>query len=416
MALARLRGVRAVTDLGCHRTAVGDVRGADAAFRLAIESGDVFFGLNAALHLWVLHARHGDRQRSRDAFREAVRLAVASEATSVGEACVHIGSMLGADYSFLPGAGAARIAFEDTIGSGDRDLRPKAALGLAMMLWSNGEPFEEVHAAFRVALDSGHPECTATAEKWFATYRDRVGAEDADAKPPPDDTTTEDGLVADLDRNLWLCPACGALYIVNWMVFPEDADGCDECHPTVVGATTEAVALQLTGWSETRLLNEAYVVATEVARMNPTWGAEPFVEEIERRLGMSPPIPGEGPDMDQVKVATVTEALDVLHRRAIPAAPIVDEARVRAEHHLLRRSWGGPVLRSGSPTEITDVLRRNLERDATLPGYRGILVNAIDDQYCAQVVSLIGDQGRAYRVWRTPDRLWSYGSRGDALR
>jgi hypothetical protein len=350
--LATLRGVWAVTELGRRRAATCDVRGADAAFRLAIDSGD----LHAALHRRVLHARKGDPRHSRDAYREAVRLAAAHESTSAGEACVHIGGLLGADYGFLPGAGAARLAFEDIISSGDRDLAPKAALGLAMMLWGIGEP-HEVRAAFRLAIDSGHPECAATAEKWLATYCARTGVEVGKAEPQSDDNATNngDGLAADLSPNLWLCPACGALYIINRMVFPEDADGCDECHPTVTGATTEAVALELTGWSEERLLHEAYMVATEVARMHPAWGATPFVEEIERRLGMSPPVPGEGPDMDQVEVATVTfsrprdymrsqptregesyisqehlsvdQALDVFIEVAAPKTPIVDEGQ-----------------------------------------------------------------------------------------
>lgn len=86
----------------------------------------------------------------------------------------------------------------------------------------------------------------------------------------------DEPLAAELDRNLWLCADCGSLYIVNWEVYTENDDDCDECLPTVRGATTEAVALELTGWSEERLLREAYVVATEVDRIHPPMGRRPL--------------------------------------------------------------------------------------------------------------------------------------------
>jgi hypothetical protein len=153
-------------------------------------------------------------------------------------------------------------------------------------------------------------------------------------------------IAADLDGNVWLCPACrSSLRIVNWQVWGDD---CEECHPRNRVATTEAAVLELTGWSEERLLRDAYLVATESFRVNPEWGGGPLVAHVERRLGMRPPVPGEG-DFDEVRVLTVAEALEVFHRKALPAAPHV------------------------------------------------------------------GDEARSYRIWRTPDRLWFYGSEPDTL-
>ena len=62
------------------------------------------------------------------------------------------------------------MAFRDTIDSGDLDLAPKAALGLAVLRWRIGAPAENVRAAFRLAINSGHPECAATARNLLATY------------------------------------------------------------------------------------------------------------------------------------------------------------------------------------------------------------------------------------------------------
>jgi len=168
--LARLRGVQAVTELGRRRASTGDMPGADAAFRLAVRSGDARIGLPAALHLWVLRARQGDSVSSGEAYREAVRLAARAESTSAGEACVHIGRLVAAGRSTLPGAGEAGMAFRGIVNAGDLDLAPKAALGLAVLLWELDRPAVEVRAAFRLAINSGHPDCVPTAEKWFALY------------------------------------------------------------------------------------------------------------------------------------------------------------------------------------------------------------------------------------------------------
>lgn len=182
--LTRLRGVRAVTELGRRRAVAGDLSGADAAFRLVIKSGRVHFGLTAALHRWVLHSWQGEPPQARAAFHEAIRLAAADQRASVGEACAHLGSRLGAGSRSLPSAAAARSAFADLLGSGDRDLAPKASLGLAMMLWGTGAPFEETRSAFRFAIDSGHPDCAAVAEAWLAQYLIRSGAVADDPEEP----------------------------------------------------------------------------------------------------------------------------------------------------------------------------------------------------------------------------------------
>ncbi|WP_162834396.1 hypothetical protein [Amycolatopsis circi] len=251
----------------------------------------------------------------------------------------------------------------------------------------------------------------------------------------------EDGLAAEVGRNLWLCPACGALYIINWMVFPEDADGCDKCDPTVTGATTEAVALKLTGWDEERLLHEAYKVATDVARMWPAWGATPLVKEIERRLGMSPPVRGEtrheprgndpvssrrryrlsqptreGEIYSSQEHLSVDQALDVFIEVAVPKTLIIDEATLRAEHWTLKQSWGNKMgLARGSVAQISDVLRRNLQRDATVARYDGHHVVVLDNGMCAQVYTSYRGIARAYRVWRTRDGLALCGGRKDTI-
>ena len=168
--LVRLCGVRAVTRLGRRRVLVGDLPGADAAFRLAVGSGGARYRLRAALHLWVLHARQGDSFRSGTALREAVRLAAAAERCSIGDACVHIGRMLAGKEPALPSVGEAVMAFRETINSGDLDLAPKAALGLAVLRWWFGAAGDDVRAAFRLAINSGHPDVAPTAEKLLAGF------------------------------------------------------------------------------------------------------------------------------------------------------------------------------------------------------------------------------------------------------
>jgi hypothetical protein len=168
--LVRLCGVRAVTELGRRRILVGDLPGADAAFRLAVGRGNTRVRLRAALHLWVLRTRQGDSAASGAALREAVRLAAVAEGASVGDACVHIGTMLAAKQASLPSQAEAVMAFRDTINVGDLDLAPKAALGLAVLRWRFGAGDDDVRAAFRLAINSGHPDCAPTAEKLLALF------------------------------------------------------------------------------------------------------------------------------------------------------------------------------------------------------------------------------------------------------
>lgn len=168
--LVRLCGARAVTEFGLRRVRLGDLPGADAAFRLAVGSGNMRLRLRAALHLWVLHARQGDSASSGIAFREAVRLVAAVEMASIGDACVHLGTMLAANQEGLPSVGEAVMALRDTINSGDLDLAPKAALGFAVVRWRFGAADEDVRAAFRLAINSGHPDCAPTALRLLAAY------------------------------------------------------------------------------------------------------------------------------------------------------------------------------------------------------------------------------------------------------
>ncbi|TDP89989.1 hypothetical protein [Labedaea rhizosphaerae] len=168
--LVRLGGVRAVTQFGRRRVLAGDLPGAAAAFGLAAGSGHARYRLRAALHLWVLHARQGDSFRSGTALREAVRLAAVAERCSIGDACVHIGSVLADKRPSLPGVGEAVMAFRETINSGDLDLAPKAALGLAVLRWRFGAAEDDVRAAFRLAVNSRHPDVAPTAERLLALF------------------------------------------------------------------------------------------------------------------------------------------------------------------------------------------------------------------------------------------------------
>jgi hypothetical protein len=98
-----------------------------------------------------------------------VRLAAAAEASTVGDACVHIGTMLAAKHAFLPSQGEAVMAFRDTINAGHLDLAPKAALGLAVLCWRFGAADDDVRAALWLAINSRHPDCAPTAAKLLAS-------------------------------------------------------------------------------------------------------------------------------------------------------------------------------------------------------------------------------------------------------
>lgn len=113
---------------------------------------------------------------------------------------------------------------------------------------------------------------------------------------------------------------------------------------------------------------------------------------------------------------TVDEALDVFIKVAIPKTPIIDEARLRTKHRMIKEAWGGEVgLARGSVAQISDVLRRNLQHNATVAGYDGNHVVVLDDRVCTQVYTSYRGIARAYRVWRTRNGLALCGGREDTI-
>jgi hypothetical protein len=164
-----------VANLGHRWAQSGNLHGAVAAYRIAADSRDPHVGVTAALHLWVLYLKLGDRRRSRAAYREAVRRQAQQNGTSVGEASLKIGSTMGADYSWLPAWAEARVAYWDTVESGDPEAGPMAAVGLGMMLWGLPEYLDEIQVAFRRAIESRHPECAPAAALWLGILCRRTG-------------------------------------------------------------------------------------------------------------------------------------------------------------------------------------------------------------------------------------------------
>ncbi|WP_461032719.1 hypothetical protein [Streptomyces mayteni] len=177
--------------------------------------------------------------------------------------------------------------------------------------------------------------------------------------------------------------------------------------------TLEQAALA-TGMTDEDILREMYCRG---------YMKEELVAAAERGLRMAQPH-FTGIPFPMMRPDTVPEAVHHLTEGAVPAAPLIDEARVRAEYPSLRRVWGSPRLWSGRLDEAAEIMRVNLERDRKWfqrtdrsylwrrKRFNYFRVETRPDDYCAMVSSFYGKPPvtwYGYRLWRTEDKIFLCG-------
>ncbi|MFE5393084.1 hypothetical protein ACFQ9U_00815 [Streptomyces sp. NPDC056568] len=155
--------------------------------------------------------------------------------------------------------------------------------------------------------------------------------------------------------------------------------------------------------SEETLLTEVYASIG-----NPD---SPMRNEAATRLGMTPPRPAEATFGEEIRTDSVVVALRTVVDQAVPATPIIDEARLRGEFRSVARSWSSKGLWSGTADEATTILRVNLERDLRRRHFGYFAVGVLPDALCAQISTLFAGVFTGYRIWRTADRLHFCGGR-----
>jgi hypothetical protein len=189
------------------------------------------------------------------------------------------------------------------------------------------------------------------------------------------------------------CLVCGSLAAGGYIFhLPHGADGA--CHfSRGVDCEREQVAMRramaVTGMSEEAILTEVYASIG-----NPD---NPMRKEAATRLGMAPPQPAEAA-FGKAETDSVAVALQTVVDQAVPAVPVIDEPRLRAEFRDVAKSWSSRGLWSGTAQDATDILRVNLERDLLRQDFEYFVVEVIPDSFCAQISALYGGVFTGYRI------------------
>jgi hypothetical protein len=139
----------AAVNLGQLLARQGDVQGATAAYRQAVESGHPDAAPAAAFYLGVLLAGQGDVQGARAAYRQAIESGYPDAAPM---AAVNLGQLL-AEQGDVQGA---RAAYRQAIDSGHPDAAPAAAFYLRRLLTEQGDA-DGAATAYQPTTVSGYP-------------------------------------------------------------------------------------------------------------------------------------------------------------------------------------------------------------------------------------------------------------------
>lgn len=213
------------------------------------------------------------------------------------------------------------------------------------------------------------------------------------------------------DDPAWLrhCAACGSLAAGGYVFhLPHGPDGL--CHRSRgVDCAREQVtirrAVAVTGMSAEDLFTEVYAAIGDPGNAMRV--------EAAKRLGMAPPRPPRAV-FDEARTASAAEALETAVGGAIPAVPVIDGPRLKAEFRSVSRAWSSKGLWSGTEQEAAGILRVNLERDVLRERFEYFAVDALADDFCAQVSAVYDGVFSGYRIWRTADRLHFCGG-GQAI-
>lgn len=150
---------------------------------MAADSGHARYGVDGALHLWILHADAGDLRAADQAYRRAVELFARDKDESIDEMSVGLGSGIAA---YRPefvrhGRPALHLMIESTV----PETASIGALGLAGL---ELQMAEEMHgsadraammAALHRVLTIGHPDYVPAAAHWLAFISSQTGDVDA---------------------------------------------------------------------------------------------------------------------------------------------------------------------------------------------------------------------------------------------
>ncbi|CAL9664727.1 hypothetical protein SUDANB15_07139 [Streptomyces sp. enrichment culture] len=231
-------------------------------------------------------------------------------------------------------------------------------------------------------------------------FRRRRKPELPEHRDPPAQPSPAQGDPDPVDTWFRYCPVCGSLAAGGYVLhMPQGVKGM--CHSSRgVDCKSERVsmrrAMAVTGMSEEAVLIEVYAHIS-----NPD---NPMRNEAATRLGMAPPQPAQA-TFEETQTDSVPVALHTLVEQAVPATPVIDEPRLRAEFRSVAKAWSSRGLWSGTVVEATDILRVNLERDLRRQGFRHFAVGVIPDGFCAQISTLYAGVFTGYRIWRTAGRL-----------
>lgn len=217
--------------------------------------------------------------------------------------------------------------------------------------------------------------------------------------------------VAEGDDPAWLrhCAACGSLAAGGYVFhLPQGPDGL--CHSSRgVDCAREQVtvrrAVAETGMSAEDLFTEVYAAIGDPDNAMRV--------DAAKRLGMAPPRP-TGAVFGEARTGSAAEALETVVGQAIPAVPVIDGARLRAEFRSVARAWSSKGLWSGTEQEAAGILRVNLERDVLRERFEYFAIDVLADGFCAQVSTVYDGVFSGYRIWRTADRLHLCGG-GQAI-
>jgi hypothetical protein len=231
----------------------------------------------------------------------------------------------------------------------------------------------------------------------------------------PDPVGSEEDVQKRLDGGYFTrCPQCGCVSFLVWEIHqprfrPRLCQWRRRCRREPV---TQEQVKAFTRMSERDLLRlmYSYLKSRMAKDASRAVGAE-----IERRLGMSPVHPAEA-SFNQAKADSADEALRILTDEALPAVPVIDQARAEAEHEPLTRGWRMGPLWSGPPHNATAVLRASLEHEQRRPDFRYFQIEIEPTKFCVQLDSMCGEpiqflgkplfEFAGFRVWRGTERVF----------
>jgi tetratricopeptide (TPR) repeat protein len=178
-------------NVGVMLTEQGDLAGAIAAYRFAVDSDHPDITPRAAVNLGVLLEEQGDLDGARTLYQQAIDFDHVDmsplAASKLGTLLVNLGDRAGAERAY-------RVAME----SGDSECAPWAAYSLGhMLIESRPWHWKRAREALQVAIDSGRPDHSEMARGMLAvllakqfnrvpptSWRGRWSPRDIPRRPP----------------------------------------------------------------------------------------------------------------------------------------------------------------------------------------------------------------------------------------